>query len=335
MRGREKGNKESEMMKQIETIRGARTIVETCAGVKPGETVLIITDTNLVNIAEVLAMAVKERDAEPVLAVMIPRKGHSEEPPACLAEAMKKADVVLTPVGTSITHTRAMKEAAAAGARAIVMTAFTEDLLIRGGIQADFQKQKPICQEVARRFKEARSVRLTSPTGTSLTMRKEGRRGNALYCLVERGEFSTVPTIEANFSPLEGTAEGTIVADASIPYLGIGVLREPVKCRVEKGFIVGIEGGPQAEVLKNDLESRKDPNCYNVAELGVGLNPESRMTGIMLDDEGVFGSVHIGIGSNLTLGGNIKAAVHYDLLMWKATIELDGQVILEKGELRI
>jgi leucyl aminopeptidase (aminopeptidase T) len=59
------------------------------------------------------------------------------------------------------------------------------------------------------------------------------------------------------------------------------------------------------------------------------------MTGIMLDDEGVFGSVHIGIGTNLTLGGNIKAAVHYDLLMWNATIELDGKAILEKGDLKI
>ena len=62
--------------------------------------------------------------------------------------------------------------------------------------------------------------------------------------LVGPGEFSTVPTIEANFSPLEGTAGGIIAADASIPYLGIGVLKEPVKCRVEKGFMVGIEGGP-------------------------------------------------------------------------------------------
>ena len=322
-------------MKKIETIRGARTIVETCAGVKAGESVLIITDTNLVEIAEVLAMAVKERDAEPILAVMIPRKGHSEEPPACLAEAMKKADVVLTPVSTSITHTRAMKEAAAAGSRAIVMTAFTEDLLIRGGIQADFRKQKPTCLEMARRFKEAKSVKLTTPAGTSLSMKKEGRRGNALFCLVERGEFSTVPTIEANFSPLEGTAEGLLVADASIPYLGIGVLKEPVKCKVEKGFIVGIEGGHQAEILKQDLESRKDSNSYHIAELGIGLNPESRMTGIMLDDEGVLGSVHIGIGSNITLGGNIKAAIHYDLLMWKATIELDGRVVLDQGELKI
>jgi hypothetical protein len=45
--------------------------------------------------------------------------------------------------------------------------------------------------------------------------------------------------------------------------------------------------------------------------------------------------VHIGIGTNITLGGNVKAAIHYDLLMWEATIELDGNVILEKGEVRL
>ncbi len=322
-------------MRQIEMIRGARTIVETCAGVKPGESVLVITDTNMVKIAEVLAMAVRERDAEPILVIMIPRRGHGEEPPACIAEAMKKADVVLTPVSTSITHTRAVKEAAAAGSRAIALTAFTEDLLIRGGIQADFKRLKPICLKAARRFGEAKFVKLTTPGGTSLAMRKEGRRGNALYCIVEPGEFSPVPNVEANFSPLEETAEGIIVADASIPYLGIGLLKEPVKCHVEKGFIVKIEGGTQADILKRDLQERKDPNGYNIAELGVGLNPESRMTGIMLDDEGVWGSVHIGIGSNITLGGKIKAAIHYDLLMWGATIELDGKAILEGGELKI
>ena len=322
-------------MKRIETIRGARIIVETCAGVKPGESVLIVTDTNLVGIAEVMAQAVQERDAEPIIAVIIPRKSHGEEPPLSIAEAMKKANVILTPVSTSITHTRAIKEAVAGGSRAIIMTAITEDLLIRGGILADFQKQKPICQEVARRFQEAKFVKLTSPAGTSLTMRKEGRGGNALYCLVEPGEFSTVPTIEANFSPIEGTAEGIIVADASIPYLGIGVLEEPVRCKVEKGFIVEIEGGRQARVLQEDLKARKDPNCYNVAELGVGLNPGSQMTGVMLDDEGVFGSVHIGVGTNITLGGKIKAPTHYDLLMWGATIELDGKVILDGGNLKL
>jgi hypothetical protein len=39
-------------MKEIEMIQGARTIVETCAGVKSGESVLVVTDTNMVSIAQ-------------------------------------------------------------------------------------------------------------------------------------------------------------------------------------------------------------------------------------------------------------------------------------------
>jgi leucyl aminopeptidase (aminopeptidase T) len=166
-------------------------------------------------------------------------------------------------------------------------------------------------------------------------MRKEGRPGNAMYCIVEPGQLSPVPNVEANFSPLEGTAEGKIVADASVPYIGIGVLREPVVATVEKGMITGITGGDQARKLADDLKGRNDPKVYNVAELGVGLNPKSIMQGIQLEDEGVFGTVHIGIGTNLMLGGNVKAAIHYDLIMWEPTIELDGKIVLEGGIPRI
>ena len=55
----------------------------------------------------------------------------------------------------------------------------------------------------------------------------------------------------------------------------------------------------------------------------------------MLKDEGVFGSVHIGIGTNIALGGNVKAAIHCDLLMYGAAIELEGDIVLEKGEVRL
>ncbi len=107
-----------------------------------------------------------------------------------------------------------------------------------------------------------------------------------------------------------------------------------MKMRVERGFITDIHGGHQAGVLREDLEVKKDPDVYNIAELGVGLNPKSRMTGIMLDDEGVLGSAHIGIGTNITLGGKVKAAVHYDLVIWRPTIELDGQRVAEEGKIK-
>ena len=134
--------------------------------------------------------------------------------------------------------------------------------------------------------------------------------------------------MEANSSPIEGSANGRIVADASIPYLGIGVLNEPVVVEVKDGFITSISGGKQAEVLKKDLASHNDHNCYNIAELGVGLN-QNAGCGIMLEDEGVIGTAHIGIGTSITLGGTVKAPTHYDLLMWNPRIEVDGKVIID------
>ncbi len=322
-------------MKHILMMRGAKILVDVCTKVKAGENVLIVTDMEKVEIAEVVAAAANERGGEVTIAIITPRKADSEEPPPPVAEAMKKSEVVFTPVLKSITHTQAVKNAAAAGARILVMTHFTDDIMISGGIEADFEAQKPICQNVARLLEQGKRLHLTTQAATDLTANIEGRRGNSLYCIVEPGEFSTVPTIEANVSPVEGSAEGVIVADASIPYIGIGLLREPVTLTVKKGMITSIDGGEQARVLAENLKSFGDPNVYNIAEVGIGLNPKSKMTGIMLDDEGVFGSVHIGIGTNITLGGTIKTACHYDLLQWRGTIEVDGRLILENGQLMI
>jgi len=322
-------------MKAILMAKGARKLIETCAAVKPEENVLIVTDFRKVKIAEVLATVAYERGAEVMIVIMTPRKGHGQEPPVPIAEAMKEADVIFTPVSYSITHTESMKRALESRARSLVMTDFTEDQLISGGIEADFNELKVICKEMADAFEKGKNVLLTTPKGTRLSMQKEGRPGNAMYCIVEPGEMSPVPNVEANFSPIEGSAEGKIVADASIPYIDIGVLLEPAVATVKRGMITDIEGGRQAKKLADDLKSRNDSKVYNVAELGVGLNPKSVMQGIMLEDEGVFGTAHIGIGTNITLGGKVKAAIHYDLIMWEPTIELDGRVVLERGRLLI
>ena len=56
---------------------------------------------------------------------------------------------------------------------------------------------------------------------------------------------------------------------------------------------------------------------------------------MMLDDEGVLGTIHIGIGTSYALGGEIIAPTHYDLLMWAPTIEVDGQVIQRNTDVLI
>lgn len=320
-------------MDELKMLKGARKLLSVCTRTQPGEQVVIVTDPDTEILAKPLSIAATELGAEPVICVMPTRKVHGEEPPTAIAAALFNADVFFVPVKISMTHTQAIKKAVQNGARGLVMTDFSAEMLEGGGIDADFPAQAIICKKIAAIFENASKVHLTTAAGTNLYLDATGRRGNALTGMVERGEFSTIPTIEANFSPLEGSATGTIVADASIPYLGIGLLNEPVHLQVEKGFITKITGGAQAVTLRKSLEEQNDPNVYNIAELGVGLNPQARLCGRMLEDEGVFGVVHIGIGTNITLGGHLKAKIHYDLLMHKPTLTVDGQVVLRDGQI--
>jgi 2,5-dihydroxypyridine 5,6-dioxygenase len=69
--------------------------------------------------------------------------------------------------------------------------------------------------------------------------------------------------------------------------------------------------------------------------MGIGMNPKCRFVGLMLEDEGVLGSIHIGTGTSITLGGTVKARSHYDLIMSKPTLELDGVILVQEGKLKL
>jgi leucyl aminopeptidase (aminopeptidase T) len=315
---------------------GVHKLVHVNARVRSGERVVVVTDYTMMDIASLVSAEARAAGADVTTCVMAPRDHDGQEPSAPVAAAMCEADVIFSPVSTSITHTRATRAALDSGARAILMTAYTLDILeCPALILTDFEAQADVCRRIGEAFSHGSSVRLTSPGGTDLSFSIEGRAANVLTNIPEPGHLAPVPDIEVNVVPVTGSAEGLLVADASVPYLGIGVLDEPITCEVEGGFIREVLGGAQADVLRAHLESHGDPNCFNVAELGVGLNPNARLTGAMLDDEGVLGTIHIGIGTSYTLGGEVMAPTHYDLLMWAPTIEVDGVVVQRDREILV
>mgnify|MGYP002574180507 FL=1 len=136
-------------MKEIMMARGAKTVAEVCLGVKPGENVLIVAELSKMAIAESVANAVFSAGAIPMVITMIPRERDGQEPPALIAAAMAASDAFVCCVQTSITHTHAVKNACAAGSRGIMLTQFTEELMYRGGLQADFISAGKECRAVA------------------------------------------------------------------------------------------------------------------------------------------------------------------------------------------
>ncbi|QHS16087.1 aminopeptidase [Halopenitus persicus] len=321
-------------MHSVQEMKGASIVVETCAAVDPGEDVLVVSDWKVSGVAERVAAAAKERDANVSMALMDPREYDGNEPEETIAAAMMEADVIITPVHRSITHSSAVAEAKENGARVISMVKFTEEQLVTGGLYADYEGMRPHCEEMARKFTEASEARVTSPQGTDVTVGLEGRDGNAHPGIAdEPGEFTALVHIESNIAPVEGTTEGTVVFDGAIPNLDIGVLETPVEMEIEDGAVTSVEGGKEAEKIARVWADHDDPAVYNIAQLAVGMNPECpEFNGWFSNDHGRYGNVHFGIGTSSNLGGTTRAPVHFDAMMAEPTLELDGEAVVEDGE---
>ena len=79
---------------------------------------------------------------------------------------------------------------------------------------------------------------------------------------------------------------------------------------------------------------------YNVAELGIGCNPEiTKAIVYILTDEKINGSVHVAFGGNKMMGGTSVSSIHWDFVTApQANIIVeykDGtkKLVMEKGKL--
>ena len=79
-------------MKPTEMARAARLAVNECMKVRSDEEVCIVTDTNMLSIAEALVYMSKSIGAETVMVMMSPRKMHGHEPPRVVEQAMLAAE---------------------------------------------------------------------------------------------------------------------------------------------------------------------------------------------------------------------------------------------------
>ena len=323
-------------MRKEDLMPGARKVME-CGGVKEGENVLIVVDTiQPVSIREALYDAAKEYKATANILIMdpVPPAGNL---PYVVNEAMKAADYIVAPTSKSIFHSVGMHEAHIPpyNRRGVALSECTEDMLANGGILADFASIRPNVYRVGEYFQKGKRLVLTTPGGTHLEANIEGRDAYNNTGMADKpGMLEGLPTIEVYIAPLETEANGTIVVDASCSG-GIGVIEEPIVITIKDGKAVSFEGGQQARDLEKIFSRLNDPNAFQLAEIAVGMNPNARITGCINEDEGKYGTCHCAIGSNAGFGGINEVPVHIDMVQWKPTLEIDGEVIFRDGVLLV
>jgi leucyl aminopeptidase (aminopeptidase T) len=309
----------------------ARRIMDQVLGVKPGEHLVIVTDFERPrSITDLLATTAAVYGLQPVIVTMPAREMGGEEPPASVAAAMREADCIIVQTSHSMTHTNAEREALRAGARVCNIREVDEEMMVRGGMTADYDEVDRITRRGVALLAAAKRARLTTPEGTDLTLDLTGRPAFALSGFArEPGTFSGLPDGEAAIAPVEGRTEGVLVD----PYLveKIGQVTEPFRLEAREGRIVSVEGGAQAQALSAIL-ARKDPGARNfAAELALGTNPACRLIPKSREIKKRLGQAHVALGDNLSLAGTVDSAIHLDIVMLRPTIILDDDVVVLDG----
>lgn len=306
-------------------IDNALKVLENNFDLKKDEKVVIITDDRMRSVAIPFYEAACIKGNETVFSQFPAMYKSGEEPPVIIANAMKEADVAVCVTQASLTHTRAKKEAAATGTRIGTMPGITLSMLEKGAIEADPDRVEEMTYYFTDLLERSSEVKIEKD-GEILTFSISDRKGIASTGIFrEKGQAGNVPSGEAYIAPIEDSANGKLVVDGSIAQLG--KVKSPVTLTVKDGKLVAASGKQGSELLELlGTEAGK-----TIAEFGIGTNPTARITGVVLEDEKVFGTVHIAFGSNKPFGGVTEAGVHIDCVLKEPTFWIDGKKIMEKG----
>jgi leucyl aminopeptidase (aminopeptidase T) len=326
--------KEDRKIKMASLEKAAEIVLRKCMNLKENESCLILTDEKKLRIANAL-LKQAEKITENTKLIQIPAgEVNGEEPPANAAEQMEKYDVIIMPTSRSLSWTKARQNATNAGARIASMPTITEEIMGRA-IDIAYENMKSVNLGLARKLGMCRTIKITSPSGTDLKLAIQNRSWHGLKAGIydAPGKWGNLPAGEVFCAPVEGTANGTAVIDASMA--GVGKLEKPIAVEIKDGYAVGFTGGEEAKKLKTMLEKINDKKAFNVAELGIGTNPRAVVTGNVLEDEKVLGTCHIAFGNNSMFGGTVDVPIHVDGVIKKPTIKADDEIIMKDGELWI
>ncbi len=301
-------------------------------GLRPGERVLVVTDEPLRTIGHALRLAARDLGNDVLLVEMIPRTTNGEEPPPEVAGLMKAFDVVFCPTSKSLTHTDSRRAASAAGARVATLPGVTEEVMVRC-MNADYHEIAARTHRICALMRATKTVRVTAPSGTDIVLPIEGREAHASSgVFTEKGLFGNLPTGEAYLAPLEGKSNGVVVVDGSMA--SVGMVDQPIRIAVKNGYATDITGGESAKRLIALLEPH-GIDARTVAEFGIGTNDKAILTGLILEDEKVMGTIHIAFGDNKSMGGSVRVASHLDGLVKAPTVWFDDRKVMEGGKLLV
>ncbi len=331
-------------------LKGWKQVLEMC-NLKAGEQVTILTsdDSNkqIAYIAKLaasdLGAVVTELNLAPVnseKAISPDKSGYIGKTPldgnsAALA-CLKASDMVIDTL--QLLFSKEQEEVLKTGTR--MLLAVEPPAIMMRQIPRPEDKLRVLA--AAKKIGAAKEMHVTSKAGTDFRCRLGQYPVLTQYGLAdEPGRWDHWPSCFSARWPDEGSAEGTIVIDEGdilLPFKKYA--RAPITITIEKGFIVDIKGGYDAEFMRKFMDSFNDPRAYAMAHVGWGLenranwtvlglyNPEAQLG---MDARSFAGNFLWSSGPNTEAGGDRDTPCHLDIPLRNCSVSLDGEVMTLEG----
>ncbi|MFX1392586.1 MAG: aminopeptidase [Promethearchaeota archaeon] len=162
---------------------------------------------------------------------------------------------------------------------------------------------------------------------------------------------ANLPAGEVSVSPIETKGEGVLICPIALDIFSFNFIKN-LELHFKDGKLlldkVSADKHLDDFMLTFKYAEAKDRRkfsqlrTYNIAELGIGCNPEiTRAIGYILTDEKITGTVHIAFGNNSYYGGTSSSSIHWDFVSDPSasiTVEyMDGskKEIMESGKFPI
>ncbi|GFP25283.1 hypothetical protein HKBW3S25_00741 [Candidatus Hakubella thermalkaliphila] len=201
-------------------------------------------------------------------------------------------------------------------------------------VDIDYEKLGGQAAKIQRLLKDSQSVHITNEKGTDLTIElgdrpifsDDGRISSE--DLKQGAVLLNIPSGEVFVAPLHHGTSGRVIFDLIIRE-GKRIVDLELDFREGRAYPVRAKEGLEHYL---DLVNNASGDKNLIAELGIGLNPRiTQMVGYTLTDEKIIGTVHIAIGNNKTMGGQNDSDLHWDMIVMKPTVVVDGVMLMEKG----
>ena len=314
---------------EIELAAAAHKLVTDFRPLKPGQQVLISADTSSdLRVVRAVAGATQAVGAVPSVAWYPTLPEPMLDPPRPVSQAAIAADVWLDFAVAYQLYSPTYMRAIENGCIYLCLTGMDVDMLVRTVGRVPYGPLRQMAEWLYRCSQASEEVHVTSPAGTDLWM-KIDKAGDPFWePPPTQGGYPQMLGGQSGFMARRESYEGWLVFDGALwPPAELGLLNNPVRLRLEGGYIKEITGGQEAAIFTRYLERAGNPYAYLMEHACYGFNPGvARPTGRILEDERVFGCMQFGVGAT-----PLGSPVHTDGVVLSASVWLDDEQIEANG----